>query len=145
MSEDQVSAYREGAESGRLVLQRCDRCGTVRHYPRVLCANCYSFDSSPVDGGDTGTVHSWTVTHQAFGPDLPAAPPYVLVTADMPAGVRVLGLLDGERQPSLGATVRLRFERRGPAATVVPVFELEPGSSGPGSADPGSADQGPEA
>lgn len=125
MSE--ASDYWAAAESGQLVLQQCDRCGTVRHYPRVLCSNCYSFDASPVDGGDTGTIYSWTVTHQSFGPDLPVEPPYVLVTAEMVAGVRVIGLLEGETELSLGLPVRLRFERRGPNHTVVPVFVADGG------------------
>lgn len=127
MSDDLTADYWAGAESGRLVLQQCDRCGTVRHYPRALCPNCYSFDASPVDGGDSGTVHSWTVTYQAFGPDLPAEPPYVLVTVDMPVGVRVLGLLEGDADPALGMPVRLRFERRGPDGAVVPVFAIDHG------------------
>ena len=34
--------YWEAAAQGRLVLQCCSACGTVRHYPRVLCDVCYS-------------------------------------------------------------------------------------------------------
>jgi uncharacterized OB-fold protein len=66
----------------------------------VLCSNCYSFDSSPVDGGTGGVVHSWTVAHHAFAADLPAEPPYTLVTVDLPAGVnsglrRAADILEG--------------------------------------------------
>lgn len=127
MSDEMSSAYWEGAALGRLVLQRCDGCGTVRHYPTVLCPNCYSFDSSPVDGGTSGTVHSWTVAHHAFATDLPAEPPYTVVTVDLPVGVRMLGLLEGTVRPRIGLAVRLRFERRGSSGTPVPIFSAEPG------------------
>lgn len=126
MSDKVSSAYWDGAASGRLVLQRCDRCGTVRHYPRVLCSNCYSFDSSPVDGGTGGVVHSWTVAHHAFAADLPAEPPYTLVTVDLPAGVRILGLLEGSTPPRIGLPVRLRFERRASQGAPLPIFSPDP-------------------
>lgn len=125
MSDDVSLLYWEGAASGRLVFQRCDRCGTVRHYPRVLCSNCYSFESSPVDGGSTGTVHSWTVAHHAFSADLPAELPYTVVTVDVPAGVRVLGILEGTDEPRIGLPVRLRFERRGSEDTPIVIFTPE--------------------
>lgn len=127
MSEEVASAYWEGAAAGRLVLQRCDGCGTVRHYPRVLCSNCYSFESSPVDGGDTGLVHSWTVAHHAFAADLPAELPYTVLTVDLPSGVRVLGLLEGCAEPRIGMPVRLRFEQRGSPGSPIPIFTSAPG------------------
>ena len=34
--------YWEAAAQGQLVLQQCSACGTVRHYPRLLCTQCFS-------------------------------------------------------------------------------------------------------
>jgi len=125
MSADVSAPYWEGAASGRLVLQQCERCGTIRHYPRALCSSCYSFDSSPMDGGSTGMVHSWTVAHHAFSSDLPAELPYTLVTVDIAVGVRVLGLFEGTEEPEIGLSVRLHFEPRGSVGTPIPIFTRE--------------------
>jgi uncharacterized OB-fold protein len=112
-------AYWEGAERGKLVLQRCGRCGKIRHYPRVLCDACYSFDVEPFEAQGRGTIHSWTVAHHAFDPAFADATPYVLLTVDMEEGVRVLGRYTG--QPRMGAPVRITF-MPAPDGSPMPVF-----------------------
>jgi len=108
VSDELSEAYWEGARRGVLVVQRCDGCGALRHYPRALCDLCYSFAWSPAELDGAGTVHSWTVAHHAFSPDVADELPYVLVTVDMIDRVRVLGRLEGA-PPSLGLPVRLGF------------------------------------
>lgn len=106
---DPSAAYWEGARGGRLVLQRCSDCSRVRHYPQLLCPTCHSLAVEHVDAAGTGTVHSWTATHHAFDPAVADDVPYVLVTVDLPEGVRVLGRLSGGEPPRLGLPVRLTF------------------------------------
>lgn len=106
-----TDAYWEGARKGRLVLQRCGDCGLVRHYPQLLCPACHSFAVEHVDAAGTGSVHSWTVSHHAFNANVADDVPYVLVTVELPEGVRVLGRLDGE--PSTGLPVRVSFAQQG--------------------------------
>lgn len=124
------AAYWDGAARGVLVLQQCGNCGTIRHYPRVLCAVCRSFEVHPVEVDGTGSVLSWTVTEHAFDPSVASDVPYTLVTVDMSAGVRMLGRLRTEagqppeaRVPQVreGLPVRLTFEP-GLAGRPVPVF-----------------------
>lgn len=83
--------YWEAAALGRLVLQCCTACGTVRHYPRVLCDACYSSAVHWKPASGRGTLHSWTVAHHAFHPAFAAELAYVLVTVDLEDGVRALG------------------------------------------------------
>lgn len=104
-----AAAYWQGAAAGRLVLQQCADCGRIRHYPRVLCDNCYSFAVRPVEATGRGTVHSWTVAHHAFSPEFAADLPYVLLVVDMEEGVRVMGRLQGDVRPRIGLPVRVTF------------------------------------
>jgi uncharacterized protein len=105
-----VSApYWDGAASGKLMLQRCTACATVRHYPRLYCSQCYSSDVAWIEASKRGTVHSWTVTHHAFHPAFADELPYTLVTVDLEEGVRVLGRYHGTQPLKLGLPVRLRF------------------------------------
>lgn len=102
--------YWAGAAQGSLVLQRCSDCGHIRHYPQVLCPRCHSFATEHVASTGSGTIHSWTVCHHPFAPDVVDQVPYTLVTVDMEEGVRVLGRFHGDAAPRIGLPVTLRFD-----------------------------------
>ncbi len=115
--------YWDAAEAGRLKLQRCTACGTVRHYPQLVCANCYSLGVEWIDASGHGTVHSWTVAHHAFHPAFKAELPYTLVTVDLAEGPRALGRLDPASQARLriGLPVTVAFPHDAGQAPL-PVF-----------------------
>ena len=94
-AEGESRAYWKGANSGKLVLQKCASCGQLRHYPQVTCAECYSTASVSVEAAGNGTIHSWTISHHAFHPGFAEDLPYALVTVDLTEGVRAMGLLAG--------------------------------------------------
>ena len=85
--------YRECARQGRLVFQRCEACGTLRHPPRVLCAECSSDQVSWVPSEGRGTIFSWTVTHQAPHPAFAGQVPYAVVVVELEEGVRIVASL----------------------------------------------------
>ena len=120
--------YWAGAAKGKLILQRCRNCGRIRHYPRPLCDACYSFDVEEVASPGLGAVYSWTVTHHAFAPSVVGELPYVLVTADLDEGVRVLGRMSLDVPLRIGLRVRANF---GSAVDGIPVLELVTDSEGP--------------
>ena len=71
-------AFWQQCQDGRLRFQRCDHCRAWRFLPRYMCAQCGSpdFAWTPVRG--TGSLYSWTITHQALHPafaaDIPSRP-----------------------------------------------------------------------
>ena len=101
--------YWDAAAEGRLLIQGCGACGTLRHYPRLLCDRCYSDEVTWQEVSCSGTVHSWTVAHHAFHPGFASDLPYTIVTIDLEAGVRALGRWEGET-PFIGQKVAGRFE-----------------------------------
>lgn len=117
--------YWDGLAAGRLLLQRCTSCGTIRHYPRPLCAACHSFDHDWVEATGTAAVHSWTVAHHPFHPAWRGAPPFTLVTADLPEGVRILApLRDGDAAAlRIGAPLVIGIEDNG-EGLALPVLRL---------------------
>lgn len=126
----------DGTREGRLMLQRCGACGTIRHYPQPLCPRCQSMAVEWVEASGRGRVHSWTVAHHAYHPAFKGEVPYVLVTVDLEEGVRQMGRLEGDKPPGdsagrlrLGLPVRLFFE---PAADGygLPAFRIEDERSG---------------
>ena len=106
--------YWEGTRRGALVVQRCGACGSLRHYPQVLCARCYSDLIDWVELSGRGAVHSWTICYHAFHPAFVQDVPYALVTVDMEEGVRAMGRLVGLQfeNLSVGLALRATFPRR---------------------------------
>jgi uncharacterized OB-fold protein len=117
--------YWEGLAAHRLLLQRCARCGLVRHYPRPMCDACHSFAVEWVEASGKAVVHSWTVAHHPFHPGFKQELPYTLVTADLPEGVRLLAQLRGAGPEvmRIGLPLRVGFEDNGQGLTL-PVFRL---------------------
>lgn len=70
-----------------------------------------------MDASGNERVHSWTVTHHAFHPELKSDLPYALVTVDLDEGVRMqaqLRLLDSrELRIYLGGGWRFNRQPRG--------------------------------
>jgi uncharacterized OB-fold protein len=75
--------YWDGAREQRLMIQRCDACGTYIHLPRPICRNCLSFDLSPADVSGRGVLYSFTVTYKAFHPYFVDKVPYVLASVEL--------------------------------------------------------------
>jgi uncharacterized OB-fold protein len=100
------------ARRHQLVIQRCDACGVLRHYPQTLCAACgnAAWSWSPVSG--RGTIYTFTITHKAFHPAWAGRMPYAVATIELEEGVRMVSDLppsDTERV-AIGLPVKCFFE-----------------------------------
>ncbi|CAN5736986.1 OB-fold domain-containing protein [soil metagenome] len=104
--------YWENAAQGRLVLQTCGSCGKIRHYPRLICDNCYSDEVFWTQSTAAGKLHSWTICTHAFHPAFKDDLPYTLVTVDLEEGVRAMGRWPSEEPLSIGLLVQGQFVPR---------------------------------
>lgn len=120
----ETQPYWDGLQQQRLRLQKCADCGKIRHYPRPMCDACWSMNTEWIDASGLGTVHSWTITHHAFHPGLKKDLPYVLLTVDLPEGVRMNAQARGIDASRLrvGLPVVVRFDQVKDDLTL-PVFE----------------------
>src|SRR5262249_15827149 len=102
----------DGLREGKFMLQHCASCGRARHYPRPVCPHCFSMESVFKEASLEGKVHTWTVCHHPFHFFFKQTAPYIVVLADMDAGVRVNAPLRGVAEGDLriGMRVRLGFE-----------------------------------
>lgn len=121
----ETQPYWDGLREGRLRLQRCADCGKVRHYPRPVCDACWSMSFEWANASGRGSVHSWTITHYPFHPGYKDELPYILLTVDLPEGVRMNARARGMEASKLrvGLPVKLAFDRVKDDLTL-PIFEL---------------------
>jgi uncharacterized protein len=85
----ETKPFWDATAEGRLLLLRCDGCGTVIWYPRSLCPDCGSTSTTWFEASGRGTVYSFTVTRRGQGRWSDAAP-YVLAYVELAEGPRLL-------------------------------------------------------
>ncbi|MEB4209765.1 Zn-ribbon domain-containing OB-fold protein [Mycobacterium sp. 94-17] len=123
-----ASALSEGfwaaAAENRLVVQRCDECATLRHYPQFLCPRCRSAAWNWAEMSGRGVVYSFTVSHRAFAPAWADRVPYVIATVELDEGVRMVSDLPPEDLDAvaIGRAVQVFFDHTG--AVSLPRFRL---------------------
>jgi uncharacterized protein len=110
-----VSVTRDNAfwfdalKEGKLLIQRCASCGTLRHPPGPMCSECRSLEWDTVEASGRGTVYSFTVNHY---PQVPAFDyPLVVVLVELEEGTRVISnLLDvAPEDVEIGMPVQVEF------------------------------------
>lgn len=98
---------------GKVLFQRCSRCGTANFYPRLACSECLSRDMQWLECAGTGTVYAWTRIHRAPTKELAAEAPYTVVLADMTEGFRIMTRLsrDYVQDVMVGQRIMLLVEQ----------------------------------
>jgi uncharacterized protein len=102
----------EAAAQGRLILQRCRSCETVRFPPRHQCVKCWSPETAWFDATGHGEIESVTIIHRAPTPAFRDRVPFALAAVALTDGVRMITDLIGEGalQARIGDKVEVCFE-----------------------------------
>lgn len=123
--EGATGQFYDWCRKGELRFQRCTSCGTFRHPPRELCAECRSFDWEWARSTGQGTVFTYTIVERALHPAFAGATPYAAAVVELAEGVRLLSRVV-DRPPEqlrIGMPVLVDFEALSETVTV-PVFRL---------------------
>jgi uncharacterized protein len=80
-----------GLRDRKLLIQRCGRCGALRHPSRPMCPKCRSLDWEAVESSGRGTVYSYVMPHEPRFPFFDY--PYIVVLVDLDEGVRLVSNL----------------------------------------------------
>jgi uncharacterized protein len=110
--------------AGRLVLARCDECGTVIWYPKTYCPRCGGLSVSWDSACGFGTIYSFSVVHRAAG-QFREAIPFVVAYVELAEGPRVLTNIVGcePDQVHIGQSVRVVFFDTGEGSAL---YRFEP-------------------
>ena len=87
-SEDNQPFW-DALNAGELRIERCARCGSLRHPPRPMCPHCHSFDAEWVRMSGRGVVYSYIVTHQPIHPAFVERVPFATVQVELEEGPRL--------------------------------------------------------
>jgi uncharacterized protein len=104
---------------GRLLLRRCQDCGTVIWYPRTICPQCASLATEWFESSGRGRIYSYTVNHRGEGAYRDASP-FVLAYVELDEGPRMMTNIVGAEAAELtvGLPVQVVFHDTGDGAAL---------------------------
>ncbi len=110
--------YWDATAEGKILLPRCDDCGTVIWYPRTTCPECMSTNVSWFEASGRGTIYSFAVVRRQGGPWRDALP-YVLAYVELDEGPRVLTNIVDSLELEVGQRVEAVFHDTGQSNALV--------------------------
>ena len=111
------------AADGKLGIQQCSDCRTLRHPPRPMCGECHSMAWAAIEACGRGTICSYTVlTHPKFpGYEYPL----IIVLVDLEEGTRLTSQLVGCEPESVDFDLPVEMViHEDPDGFKLPVFRL---------------------
>jgi len=82
IDRDNIEHYR-GLMTGRLLINRCDRCGYWVYPHRPLCPECLSWDVRPTEVSGRGRVYMFTLIYQERDPNIVLYGPLVAAAVEL--------------------------------------------------------------
>lgn len=74
------------ARTGKLLLRRCDACGTVRGPQEGVCPRCHATAHTVIAAKGSASLVSWAVVHRSPVPALEDHPPYTAGIVELTEG-----------------------------------------------------------
>ena len=108
---------------GRLRFLRCQECGYYIHPPTPVCPKCWSRNVAPEAVSGLATLHSFTINHQKWAPDIEEPYAIAMVVIDEQDDVRLTTNLVGipNDEVEIGMRLQVTFEDHDPV--FIPLFE----------------------
>ena len=115
----------DGARAGRLMLQKCDACGTLRFPAHEICSKCNSTGSKWAQVSGRGEVFSFNIMHQLYHPGFAKEVPYAVVVVELEEGCKFISNLLGVKPHDIrcGMPVEVTFEKLNEDVSI-PKFRL---------------------
>ncbi|HEU0197563.1 MAG TPA: Zn-ribbon domain-containing OB-fold protein [Nevskiaceae bacterium] len=107
---DDTRFFWDGTRAGKLLIQRCKACGTLRHPPGPSCPHCHSFEWDTLEASGRGTVYSFVVMHYPEVPPFEYPNPIGLI--ELEEGTRIVAQLVGVKPAEIriGQKVQVEFK-----------------------------------
>lgn len=112
---DMTRPFWTEAKNGRLVMQKCAKCGTVNFHPKPWCIECGSRDLPWTEMKEEGTVYSFTISRSVAMnyPGWESQLPVILCLIDIDDGARMYAQVTHVKPEDMhvGMRVKVYFEQ----------------------------------
>lgn len=109
-----IGRYLAELKNGRIIGRRCDKCGRIVVPPRVFCEWCFRPNDRWIILKDSGTIHTFSISHIAFDAARikePLIPAVIQIDGTTAAGIlHLIGEADPKRV-QFGTRVQASWKR----------------------------------
>ena len=111
----------DATAQGRIDLAKCDNCGFIPWYPRLICPDCQSTDMTWTTMSGKGTVYSFSITRAGGGRAWKEHLPFVLAYVQLDEGpIMMTNIVDCDVESvEIGMPVTAVFDDTGEGSAVV--------------------------
>jgi uncharacterized OB-fold protein len=96
----EAKPYWDGLKEHKLMMPKCEACGVVFFYPRVMCPDCHSRRLTWIESSGKGKLYSFEIVQQRLNPNYKLPTPYVLAMIELEEGARLMSnLINVEADP----------------------------------------------
>src|SRR2546422_2063984 len=81
--------YWEKARAHELWLRHCNDCNSTYFYPRDICPDCFSRNTTWVQSSGEGSLYSFAIVHRAPTPAFGDIVPFVVAFVEVEGGARI--------------------------------------------------------
>lgn len=123
--EHHTKPFWDGTKKGKLLIQKCDNCGQLIFFPRVICHSCLSQELGWLETKGEGSVYSFTIIRQGLNPNFLTMVPYAYAIIELDEGVRFICNIVTKNLDDIkiGSRVKVMFEKLTEDISI-PLFEL---------------------
>lgn len=101
----------DACDEGKVLIQRCTNCGTLRHPPRPMCGECQSLEWDSIESSLEGEIFSFVEMHYPKFPGYKY--PLVVAVISLSEGTRIISNVVGinSEDVKIGMKVQGRVEQ----------------------------------
>ncbi len=120
----ETKEYWKATTRGELLLQKCNSCGQLIYFPRIMCYKCLSEDLGWTKSTGYGIHYIYTIIHRAAHKSFEQELPYVYAIVELDDGPRMItNIVNIEpNKVRIGMRVKVVFEEATPEISI-PKFE----------------------
>jgi len=117
----ETQRFWDATAEGRIELAKCNQCGFIPWYPRLMCPDCQSTDMSWVTMSGNGTVYSFSVTRAGGGRAWREHLPFVLAYVELDEGpIMMTNIVDCDPDTvEVGMPVTAVFDDTGEGSSLI--------------------------
>ncbi len=98
VADEASQEFFDGANEGKLMLEKCSQCGIHRLPGRERCLDCWSTESEWAQASGKGKLYTYGIMHQKYHPAFAEETPYNYAIVELAEGPRlVTNIVDCEQ------------------------------------------------